>query len=123
MGGGWVSTFLVIMRNRKKRGHEWHLMKDRNVTVKKIYKVFFCTTAARSKSFKKCFSKKKSVQLICAEKIIKTLSGNLWFSRYLTFGDFTVLKISIKLLINLDRQKIKEILHTVLEIIIPQTIS
>ena len=48
MGGGWVSTFLVIMRNRKKRGHEWHLMKDRNVTVKKIYKVFFCTTAARS---------------------------------------------------------------------------
>ena len=46
--------------------------------------------------WKKCFSKKKSVQLICADTIFKNgmrkFFWNKWVSRYLTFGDFMVLK-------------------------------
>ena len=51
---------------------------------------------------------------------------NKWFSRYLSIGDFKVSKklfFTIKLLIKLDRQKIKKILHTVLETIISRIIS
>ena len=39
--------------------------------------------------------KKKYVQHICADKIFKTVWANFlknWFSRYLTFSEFTVLK-------------------------------
>ena len=45
---------------------------------------------------KKFFFRKKSVHLICADSIFKTLCGNFflhkWVSRYLTFDDFTVPK-------------------------------
>ena len=40
IGGGWVSAFLVILRDGK-QGAEWYFMKDGHVTVKKIKKSFF----------------------------------------------------------------------------------
>ena len=40
IGGGWVSTFFLMLRDGK-HGGEWYFMKCRNVTVKKIIKPFF----------------------------------------------------------------------------------
>ena len=37
--GGWVSTFFAMLRDGKQEG-EWYLMKGRNITVKKIIKLF-----------------------------------------------------------------------------------
>ena len=38
--GGWVSTFLVMLRDGK-QGVEWYLIKGCNVMVKKIIKPLF----------------------------------------------------------------------------------
>ena len=59
------------------------------------------------------------------QKHVRKFFLNEWFSRYLSFCDFKVPKslFTIKLLIKLDREKIKKILHTVLETIISRIIS
>ena len=73
-------------------------------------------------------SKKIILQLICADMVFKMVCGNLFKEvlRCLSFGDFKVPKnctsITIKLLIKLNWQKIKKILHTALKAINPQII-
>ena len=85
-----------------------------------VYKKKRCSGREKSsKSLKKnIFRKKKSFQLICTDKTYKTVCRyffkNKWVSGYLTFPDFfgsEKLLFTIKLLIKLDRQKIKKISH------------
>ena len=74
------------------------------------------------------FWKKKFFQLICTDKTYKMVCGNLlkymgleiFNSRW--FFSSEKLFFTMKLLIKLDRQKIKKIPHTILETIISQII-
>ena len=68
--------------------------------------------------FEKKFSKKKAFQLICRYKTYKTVCGNFLkitsleiFNFRWIFGSEKLL-FTTKLLIKLDRQKIKKTLHT-----------
>ena len=75
-----------------------------------------CSREKSSKSLKTFFFKKKSIQLICTctDRTYTTVCGiffkKKWVSRYLTFADYLIPKncSSTKLLIKLDRQKIKK---------------
>ena len=79
--------------------------------------------------WRKCFSKKKSVQLICTDTIFKTVCGiffeimgleifNFWW-----FYSSEKLFFSIKLLTKLDWHENKKIPHTILETIIISSYS
>ena len=38
---GWIGLSVFVMLRDRKQGDEWHFMKGRNVTVKKIINPFF----------------------------------------------------------------------------------
>ena len=88
---------------------------------------FAVTKKANKKKIQKK-KKKKILQLICADIVFKMVCGNLFKEvlRCLSFGDFKVPKncssITMKLLIKLNWQKIKKILHTALKAINSQII-
>ena len=90
---------------------------------------WFCSDKKSKQNKKNSKKKKKKIlQLICADIVFKMVCGNLFKEvlRCLSFGDFKVPKncssITMKLLIKLNWQKIKKILHTALKAINSQII-